>query len=407
MTNASTDRSAPLQGVRVVDLTSVVVGPACTARLVSYGAEVIKVEGPGGDVMRSLGGASPTGQHSGAYLHFNAGKRNLGLDLKHPMSSTVMTRLLAWADVVITNVRPEALERLNLDAATVRRDHPQVIHCLISGYGTDGPYAGMPTYDSVVQGVAGIAALAERRDGTPAYVPLLLCDHVTGEIAAGAIVAALLQRDRTGEGAAIEVPMFETMAAFVLQEHLARASFDPPVGPPGDPRLLTPHNRPVQTADGWLSVTVNTDDQVRAFLTRTDRSELVDDPRFASPSGRGRHQVEWLEVRSQPLTQRTTAEWLALLQTADVPAQPCHTLESLLEDPHLMTVELLGQAQHETEGTVTTIRSTISFDGQRQAPGDPAQPRGAGSRLVLAMLGFSDVETADLVSSGAVQVPEL
>ena len=279
----------PLKGIRVLDLTSVVVGPVCTWRLAQYGADIVKVENPEGDLMRGLGGQSPTGQHSGAYLHFNRGKRNICLDLKPAEAREAIDRLVASADVIVANMRPQALERLGLDAAAVRARHPDKIYCLITGYGTDGPYAGRPTYDSVVQGATGMAGLMLARDGAPAYVPLLICDHVAGEIAAGAILAAIVERRTRGTGCSIEVPMFETMATFVLQEHLAQHSFDPPVGPAGDQRLLSPHNKPVKTADGWISFTINTDPQVRAFLLATDREHLLGDERFASVAARARH----------------------------------------------------------------------------------------------------------------------
>ncbi|RYD21939.1 MAG: CoA transferase, partial [Spirochaetia bacterium] len=166
--------------MRVLDLTSVVVGPTCTWRLAQYGAEVIKVESPDGDLMRGLGGLSPTGQHSGTYLHLNRGKRNICIDLKKPGAMDVVEKLIEWCDVIVANMRPKALERLGLDAASIRAKHPEKIHCLITGYGTDGPYAGLPTYDSVVQGVSGIGGLFLERNGTPGYVPLVVCDHVVG-----------------------------------------------------------------------------------------------------------------------------------------------------------------------------------------------------------------------------------
>ena len=304
----------PLTGLRVLDLTSVVVGPTCTWRLGQYGAEIIKVEAPEGDLMRGLGGLSPTGQHSGTYLHLNRGKRNVCLDLKKPGSKQVMDRLIASADVIVANMRPRALERLGLDAATVRAKHPEKIYCLITGYGTDGPYAGRPTYDSVVQGATGIAGLFLARDETPAYVPLVICDHVVGEIAAGAILAAVIKRNAGGGGCSLEIPMFETMAAFVLQEHLAQQSFDPPVGPAGDQRLLNRQNKPLRTADGWISVTINTDPQVRAFLKAVGRDHLLDDPRFATVAARAKHVKEWFEIRGAALSDKTTAEWLAIFQ---------------------------------------------------------------------------------------------
>lgn len=390
----------PLKGMRVLDLTSVVVGPVCTWRLGQYGAEIIKVESPEGDLMRGLGGLSPTGQHSGTYLHFNRGKRNICLDLKKPGAKEVMEKLVASADVIVANMRPRALERLGLDAATIRSKHPEKIYCLITGFGTDGPYAGDPTYDSVVQGVTGMAGLTLMRDGVPTYVPMLICDHVVGEIAAGSILAAVMQSKATGTGCNIEVPMFETMAAFVLQEHLAQQSFDPPVGPPGDQRLLSPYNKPVQTADGWISFTINTDSQVQAFLKATERHELLDDPRFLTVALRAKNVTEWFEVRGTPLTNKTTEEWLAILRAADIAAKPCHTLESLQRDPHLDAVALVQFEDHPTEGKTASIRSTISFDDTYPARRSPSQPRGWETYKVLEEIGYPASQIEELLDGG-------
>lgn len=395
----------PLKGVRVLDLTSVVVGPVCTWRLGQYGAEIIKVENPEGDLMRGLGGQSPTGQHSGTYLHLNRGKRNICLDLKKPNTRKVMQRLVESADVVVANMRPQALERLGLDAASIRDRHPEKIYCLITGYGTDGPYSGLPTYDSVVQGATGMAGLTLRRDGTPNYVPMLICDHVAGEIAAGAILSALVERRTTGNGCSIEVPMFETMAAFVMQEHLAQHSFDPPVGPAGDLRLLSPHNRPVQTANGWISFTVNTDSQVKAFLRVTGRDDLLDDPRFNSVAARAKNVKEWFELRGAPLTDRSTKEWVDLMRSMDIAVQPCNTLESLPEDEHLQAVGLVSSEQHPTEGKVAAIRSTIRFDDTYPPLRGPSQPKGWETRSVLIDAGYSPEEVATLIDEGAALEP--
>jgi crotonobetainyl-CoA:carnitine CoA-transferase CaiB-like acyl-CoA transferase len=391
----------PLKGIRILDLTSVVVGPVATWRLSQYGAEIIKLESPEGDLMRGLGGLSPTGQHSGAYLHFNRNKRNICLDLKKPGARDVIARLVASADVIVANMRPQALERLSLDAASIRSKHPDKVYCLISGYGSDGPYAGQPTYDSVVQGVTGMAGLMLARDGKPAYVPMLICDHVVGEIAAGAILAAVMQQQSTGTGASIEIPMFETMAAFVLQEHLAQHSFDPPVGPMGDQRLLSPHNKPVQTSDGWISFTINTDAQVRAFLKASGRHDLLDDARFATIAARAKFVAAWFAVRGAPLTSKSTAEWLAIFQAVDIAAMPCHTLETLRHDPHLDAVGLVTFEQHPTEGRAAAIRSSIRFDGDLPSTGTPAQPRGQQTRAILAELGYALSEIDTLSSSGA------
>lgn len=391
----------PLKGIRVLDLTSVVVGPACTWRLGQYGAEIIKVENPEGDLMRGLGGPSPTGQHSGTYLHLNRGKRNICLDLKKPGAREVIARLVASANVVVANMRPQALQRLGLDAETIRSQSPEKIYCLITGYGTDGPYAGQPTYDSVIQGATGMADLSLRRDGVPGYVPMVICDHVAGEIAAGAILAALVERNASGKGCSIEVPMFETMAAFVLQEHLAQHSFDPPVGPAGDLRLLSPHNRPVQTADGWLSFTVNTDTQVAAFLKVTGRDDLLGDPRFSTVAARARNVAEWFALRGAPLTHKTTAQWLELLRSADIAVQPCNTLESLPQDAHLKAVGLISAESHPTEGKVAAIRSTVRVDNGYPALRSPSQPKGWETHALLHEAGYTSEEIERLLGEGA------
>lgn len=394
-------RFKPLEGIRVLDLTSVVVGPVCTWRLGQYGAEVIKVENPEGDLMRGLGGASPTGTHSGTYLHLNRGKRNICLDLKKPKSRDVMDRLVASADVIVANMRPQALKKLGLDADTIRSRFPDKVYCLITGYGTEGPYAGQPTYDSVVQGATGMASLFLRRDGDPNYVPMLICDHVAGEIAAGSILAAMVDRKANGNGCTIEVPMFETMAAFVLQEHLAQQSFDPPVGPAGDQRLLSPHNKPVRTADGWISFTVNTDSQVRAFLQVTGRDTLLDDPRFSSVSARAKNVTQWFEIRGTPLTDKTTNAWVEILQKADIAVQPCHTLETLPHDKHLKAVGLIQHEDHPTEGRTAAIRASIRVDNAYLDLRDPSQPKGWETRQLLAELGFSEGEMSTMLNTGS------
>lgn len=393
----------PLKDINVLDLTSVVVGPVCTWRLGQYGAQIVKVENPEGDLMRGLGGMSPTGQHSGTYLHLNRGKRNICLDLKKPGARDAIQRLVRWADVIVANMRPQALERLGLDAVTVRTRYPEKVYCLITGYGTDGPYAGQPTYDSVVQGATGMAGLSLRRDGSPAYVPMLICDHVAGEIAAGSILAAIVEKKISGNGCSIEVPMFETMAAFVLQEHLAQQSFDPPVGPPGDLRLLSPHNKPVRTKDGWISFTINTNPQVQAFLKATGRDALLSDERFSTVASRARYVAEWFEVRGAPLIEKSTSEWLELLKEADIAVQPCHTLETLQEDPHLRAVNLIKMEQHPTEGTTAAIRSTIRFGADYPSSRTPSQPRGWNTRSVLSDVGFGEIEIDELLAEGSAQ----
>lgn len=395
--------TTPLSGIRILDLTSVVVGPVCTARLASYGAEVIKIEAFEGDQMRALGGPSPTGQHSGAYMHFNRGKRNLSLDLKHPKAVRIVERLLDRTDVFISNMRPEALRRLGLDAATVRATRPALIHCLISGFGPGGPYRGRAAYDSALQGASGLAGLFARRDGAPRYVPVLACDHIVGEIAAGAVTAALHHKAISGKGTELEVPMFETMAAFVLQEHLATATFEPPLGPLGDRRILNPDNRPLPTADGWISLTANTDAQTQSFLRAIGREDLLDDPRFGTTTDRFRNVDAWFAVRNDALRTRPTAEWLDIFTRYDVPAMPCHTLDTLTGDPHLGAVGLIEPISHPTEGAAKGIRPTVLYSGMPGSAGPAARPNGWDTLDILEDLGFDADEIADFSSADTVR----
>ena len=392
---------SPLAGIRILDLTSVVVGPSCTLRLADYGAEVIKLEAPEGDVLRTLGGPSPSGRTSGKYLHFNRNKRAICLDLKQPQARAALLKIIDGCDVVVSNIRPDSLARLGLDAAGLRATRPRLIHCTITGFGPDGPYRGRPAYDTVIQSVAGVAGLVERRDGAPAFAPLLLCDHVVGEITAGAILAALFRRERTGAGAAIEVPMHETMAAFVLSEHLGPASFVPAQGPAGDARVLDPNNKPMRTEDGWMTVTANTDAQVRGFLRGIGRPELIEDPRFRTVADRFRNAPAWYALRGDALRGHPTAHWLAVFEAADVPAAICHTLETLPDDPHLHEVGLLVAETHPTEGDIRSIRPTVLEDGIAAPPGPPSRPQGADTEAVLAGAGLSADEIAGLFATGA------
>ncbi|MEA5429423.1 CaiB/BaiF CoA transferase family protein [Arcicella lustrica] len=391
----------PLKNIKILDLTSVVVGPVATWRLGQYGAEIIKVENPAGDLMRGLGGMSPTGQHSGAYLHLNRGKKNIYLDLKKEGGKDIIQKLIEWADVIVANMRPDALERLGLGSQAIRAKYPEKIYCLITGYGTDGPYSGLPTYDSVLQGASGMAGLALARDGKPTYVPMLICDHVVGEITAGVVMAALMQKQNTGIGASLEIPMFETMASFVLQEHLAQQSFEPPIGVAGDLRLLSPHNQPVKTKDGYISFTINTDVQVKAFLKITDRTEFLSDERFQTVASRAKYVSEWFEIRGAALDSKTTKEWLEIFRKVDLPAMPCHTLETLTQDPHLKAVELIDFENHPTEGKTAVIRSTIQVDGVYPSARSSAAPCGWDTKAILHDLGYSDEEMESLINENA------
>lgn len=379
----------PLEGTRIVDLTSVVVGPVATQFLADYGADVIKIEPPEGDLLRQLGGASHSGQMSPKFLHFNRNKRSVELDLKSAKAREAVYSLCSQADVVVVNMRGGALERAGLSAESLRANHPRLIHCWLTGFGQTGRYANKPAYDTIIQGSSGVSAAAERLHGTPSYAPWLMADHTVGLIAVQMILLALYRREKTGEGDAIQIPMFENMAAFMLSEHMSQQTFDPPLGKTGDPRILDPHNRPLPTADGFICISANTDAQTFAFFDAVGRPELRDDPRFCSVAARFANVQAYFEFRHSAMSTRTTAEWLEILDRRGVPATPYHTFESLLDDPHLADVGLLQRRKHPVEGMIWNIGlpNTVASGARHDYRPPPTQ--GQHTREVLEEAGFS------------------
>jgi crotonobetainyl-CoA:carnitine CoA-transferase CaiB-like acyl-CoA transferase len=383
-----------LEGMKVVDLTSVVVGPVATMFLADYGADVIKVEAPGGDLLRKLGGASRTGQLSPKFMHFNRNKRSIALDLKSAEGLEALHRLIAAADICVSNMRPAAMERLGLSEEELFRINPKLVLCSLVGFGQKGRYAKKPAYDGIIQGVGGLAAIFEAADGQPRFVPMTMADHVVGLIAAKMILLRILHRERTGEGGSVEVPMFENMAAFVMSEHMGQLSFDPPRGAPGDQRVLDPGARPLATSDGHICVSANTDAQAFALFDAIGRPELKDDPRFCSVKARYDNVSEYFALRDDALKTRSTAEWLAIFDALDVPAGPSHTLTSLMKDEHLADVELFRTREHPAEGTIIDIALPNLADDLARRDYSAPPMQGEQGRAILEELGYSrdDIE---------------
>lgn len=391
----------PLEGVRVVDLTSVVVGPMVTLMMADYGADVIKVEPPSGDIVRNLAGRAVTPNMSPKFLHLNRNKRSLALDLKQPDAHRALMRLLKNADVLLWNVRPSAMARLKLSYEDVRAVNPRIIYCGIVGFGQGGRYRNKPAYDSIIQGAGGIAALHHRATGEPRYVPIVMADKTTGLIATQMVLMALYHRERTGEGQAIEVPMFENIARYVLEEHMYHLTFDPPIGTAGDPRLFDPWARPVPTQDGWICVSANTDAQAFAVFDALGRPELKTDPRFSSVGARFKHVPEYFAIRAEGLKRKTTAEWVAIFEQADVPAMQYHTLESLLEDEHLRDVGFFRKVEHPTEGRIVDMALPNQSTAGARTDFMPAPKVGQHSVEILREAGYTDAEVGQLIAAGA------
>ena len=392
----------PLDGVRVIDMTSIVVGPICGRTLADQGADVIKVEAPGGDLLRTMAKGARNPGMSGKFMNFNRNKRSVCFDIKQPEGLAALKNLIATADVFVTNVRPAAMERAGLDYASLSIKNPQLIYCAIVAFGKGGRYYNRPAYDPIVQSLSGVAGTFERAIGEPRFVPMVMTDHITGLVSAQCIGFALYRREKTGVGEAIEAPMLENMASFVSSEHMAGLTFVPPTGPSGDNRLLSPDYRPLATSDSYITVGPNTDRQAFAFFDAIGRPELKTDPRFDSAAHRTDHAAEYFEVRAAGLAQKTTAEWLVIFDELDVPAARYNSIDDLLEDPHLNDVNFFQPMDHPTEGAILKTKIPNTFSGGMREDTLPAPHIGEQTREILTELGY-DAATVDvMVAGGAV-----
>jgi crotonobetainyl-CoA:carnitine CoA-transferase CaiB-like acyl-CoA transferase len=342
------------------------------------------------------------------YLQGNRNKRSIVLDLKQPGGRAALLRLAAQADVFVHNVRPAAMARLKLGAGDLLNVNPRLVYASLHGFGEKGPYAGRPAYDDLIQGLTALPALTGRITGEPRYSPATMADRIVGLNAVHAILAALFHRERTGEGQAIEIPMFETMAQFVLGDHMAGRSFEPPIGPPGYSRLLSPDRRPYQTKDGYICALVYSDKQWNAFFDAIGLPAEKDrDPRLNSIAARTRNYDFVYDWFSQMMKTRTTEEWLAFFAAADIPHAPLHDLDSLIDDPHLAAVGLIQSVEHPTEGTLRLAGPAATWS--RTPPSVRRSPPRVGEhgREILREAGFGEDEIVGLVAEGALGEPEV
>jgi crotonobetainyl-CoA:carnitine CoA-transferase CaiB-like acyl-CoA transferase len=392
--------SGPLAGVRVVDCTTVVLGPWAGQQLGDLGADVIKVEPPEGDTTRQLGPMRNV--NMGAfYLAVNRNKRSIVLDLKQEAARGVLRRLAANADVLLHNYRPKAATRLGMSYETFRAINPGIVYVGTYGFRAAGPYGEKPAYDDVIQAVSGVAAAQASLIGEPRYVPTIVADKTSSLTVLSAVLAALYHKARTGEGQEVEVPMFESMAAWVMVEHLYGETFVPPIDTVGYKRVLNKYRRPFKTKDGYMAILPYTDQNWRDFFAIVKRQDLLDDPRFKTLGTRLQHIEVLYEELGKIAATRTSAEWVADLDRHNIPGMTMNSLESLLTDPHLEATGFWQIVEHPSEGTLRLPGIPVTY-GKTPATIRRLPPRlGEHSAEILREAGLDATEIDTLFASGA------
>lgn len=389
-------QNGPFHGIRVLDMTAVLMGPFCTQILGDLGAEIIKLEAPEGDITRQIGPGRRPGA-SGLYQTLNRGKRSVVLNLKQPEAKAALLEIARSCDLFIHSTRPAAMQRLGLSYDELRAVNPSIVYVNLGGFGRNGRYAGQPAYDDVIQGLTGVPLLEAHASGNePRYLANVMADKVSGLTAAYACMAALYARKSTGQGQEVDVSMFETMASFMLTEHMTGAIYDPPESEPIYQRLVARERRPFRTADGYIAATIYTNPQVARFAKLSGRSELTEDPRFCDVSARLRHVADYCNLLQEILQERDTDSWLTLLNAAEIPAARINSTEDLLHDPHLAEVGFFSKVEHPLDGTLTFPGPACVFSRT------PAQIRsgppelGEHTQEVLREFGLDDTLVARL-----------
>lgn len=392
--------AGPLNGINVVEFTSVVLGPYACQILGDLGADIIKVEPPHGDTNRNLGPYKANSDMSALYLTCNRNKKSIVLDLKHPKGHEAALKLCETADVIVHNFRPSAMVKLGLDYEHVKTKNENVIYCATYGYSKKGPYGNMGALDDGIQAASGLAHLMSMTGGEPRYLPTIIADKTTGNNVVQAVLAALFHRERTGEGQDIEVPMFESMVAFNMVEHLWGQTFDPPLAPAGYTRLLADTRKPYKTKDGYLSVLPYWDNHWGTFCKLIDRPELTTDPRLINMKARTENIVLTCEIIGDAIAKKTTADWLEIFGPTNVPHMVMNTLDGVLEDPHLQASGFWQTFDHPTEGKLRMPSPPINFS-KTPAKIRSLPPRlGENSEEILESIGYSTHEIQALKNQG-------
>jgi len=391
----------PLAGVRVLDLTTVVMGPYATQILGDFGADVIKVEPPGGDVMRYAWPFKNPGMGS-IYLNTNRNKRSVVLDLKQPAALDACLALAKRADVLVYNIRPQAMARLGISYEAVKKSNARIIYVGCFGFSQRGPYAARAAYDDMIQGAAGLPWLLQKQGAAePRYAPMIVADRSVGQQVASAVSAALYHREKTGKGQRIDVPMFEHLLQMVLGDHLGGYTFEPQHGEPGYHRILAPDRRPYRTKDGYVCALIYNDKQWKAFFDIIGRPELLAQPEFATQEARSRNYGRAYAMVAEEMQKRTSAQWIEALERGDIPVQKMNSLDDIVADPHLAAIDYLRTVEHPSEGRIRALAVPSEWSESAPEYRRHAPRLGEHTREVLREAGLSEPAIDQLISAKA------
>lgn len=392
----------PLKGVKVIDLTTVLLGPYATQILGDLGADVIKVENPAGDILR-WGGPGRSKDMGPIYLNVNRNKRSLSLDLKRPEAKKALRKLIETADVFIHNIRDKAIAKLGFDYEAVKEINPDIIYVHAVGFSKDGAYAGRQAYDDLVQAASGTTNFMSLVDGNPEprYLPALVADKTTGLHAVYATLAALFHRERTGMGQFVEVPMLESFVSFSFAEHLYGHTFVPPTGQMGYKRVMNKNRKPYKTKDGYLSIVPYDDRQWTEFFKLGGRDEIYEDPRFSTYKARIENTESLYGLIAEVAATKTTEEWLHLLDKARIPAMRANDFDTLMTDEHLTSVDFFEEHDHPTEGKYVQMKAPINFEKSPSALRHHPPHLGEDNEEILREYGFSGSEITAMKKAGA------
>jgi crotonobetainyl-CoA:carnitine CoA-transferase CaiB-like acyl-CoA transferase len=399
--------AGPLTGVRVLDLTTVVMGPYATQILADLGADVIKVEPLEGDVIRQAWPFRNPGMGA-IFLNVNRNKRSVALDLKNEAARQACLALAKTSDVLVYNIRPQAMARLKLAYEEVKALNPKIIYVGCFGYSQRGPYAAKAAYDDMIQGASGLPWLLQKQGAPePRYAPMIVADRSVGQQVASAVSAALYHREKTGKGQRVDVPMWEHLLQIVLSDHLGGYTFEPQHGEPGYARILTPDRRPYQTKDGYVCALIYNDKQWKAFCDIIGRPEIMARPEFATQESRSQNYKTAYALVADEMKKRSTAFWIEALERGDIPVQKMNTLDDIVSDPHLAAIGYLQMVDHPSEGRIRMLAVPSEWSESKPEYRRHAPRLGEHTREVLREAGLSDQKIDSLLESGAAKEASL